>query len=183
MSEAGPTSSSAACSGDMYSGVPMTTPEVVSRWMAPGILARPKSARIGVPSLVMRTLEGLMSRWRIPCACRWSGALPRGAQRAHHRAQLHRLADAVGECSAVDQLEHQVRGAVVIAVVKDFEDVLVLEAGDRSRLLLKALAIARLLGEEVGEHLDRHVPVEGGVVGAVDRGHATAADPLHEPVR
>ena len=43
--------SSAACSGDMYSGVPITVPELVSLRIEPAIRARPKSASTGVPSL------------------------------------------------------------------------------------------------------------------------------------
>ena len=66
--------SSAACSGDMYSGVPITVPELVSLRSEPAILASPKSARTGVPSLWRRMFDGLMSRCRMPCACAWSSA-------------------------------------------------------------------------------------------------------------
>ncbi len=54
------------CSGDMYSGVPRTMPLAVSFLTEAAILARPKSARTGVPSGRMRMFEGLMSRWSTP---------------------------------------------------------------------------------------------------------------------
>jgi len=57
---------------------------------------------------------------------------------------------AIGQGPAFDQLEHEIGGPVVIAVVEDFEDVRMLQAGDRSRLLLEAFAVVGLVGEEVG---------------------------------
>jgi hypothetical protein len=67
-----------ACSGDIYSGVPiicaMLVNSVLSVNSCPSALAMPKSitSTTGVVSCRdTRTLDGLMSRWTIPfwCAC------------------------------------------------------------------------------------------------------------------
>src|SRR4029453_12676268 len=67
-----------ACSGDMYSSVPMIAPNPVTRVLSvracPAALATPKSITLGAgpPSQgATRTLEGLRSRWMTPfwCAC------------------------------------------------------------------------------------------------------------------
>src|SRR2546428_12741179 len=57
-----------------------------------------------------------------------------------------------------------------------------LQPGDGARFLLETLAVVGLVGEEVGEVLDGHEPVEGGVVGPEDGRHATAADPFHNAI-
>ena len=66
-----------ACSGDMYSGVPMMEPARVSRFAsgAPGPLAMPKSSTFtkSVPSFrrSTKTFSGFRSRWTMP---RWWAA-------------------------------------------------------------------------------------------------------------
>src|SRR5206468_4852167 len=100
----------------------------------------------------------------------------------HRLTQLHGLAEPVRQGSSLDELEHQVGEVVLVAEVEDLQDVRMLETGDRPRLLLEALAVERVVGEEVGEDLDRHVAVESGVVGAVDGRHAAAADALEQTV-
>ncbi len=104
-------------------------------------------------------------------------------EQADHLPQLDRLADAVGQGPALDQLQHEIGGAVVVAVVEDLQDVRVLQPGDGAGLLLEALAIVGLVGEEVGQDLDRDETIQGGVVGAEDGRHAAAADPLHDAIR
>ena len=97
-------------------------------------------------------------------------------------AQVHRLAEAVGKRPALDQLQDQVGDAVLAAEVEDLEDVRMLQPRDRAGFLLEALSVVGVVGEEVGQHLDRDVAVQRRVVGAVDRGHAAAADALQHPV-
>ncbi len=104
-------------------------------------------------------------------------------QQRHHFLQVHRGAHPFGERAALDQLEHEEGNPVLVAEVEDLEDVGMLETGDRPRLLLEPLAIGRFVGEDVGQDLDRHVAIEGGVVGAVDRSHAATTDSLQDPVR
>ena len=70
-----------ACSGDMYAGVPTTTPASARLWSVRSnsvALATPKSMTFGVgrPSTsVTRTLPGFRSRWMIPfwwaCCTAW----------------------------------------------------------------------------------------------------------------
>ena len=67
----------AACSGDMYSGVPIAMPGLVSRRSraasASVVFAMPKSSTLttsAAPSRVIRkTFSGFRSRWTMPCAC------------------------------------------------------------------------------------------------------------------
>ena len=71
--------SAAACSGDMYAGVPIDVPICVS--VPPGASARaalsafamPKSVTTAEPP-VRSTLSGLMSRWTIPRSCAYASA-------------------------------------------------------------------------------------------------------------
>ena len=100
----------------------------------------------------------------------------------HRLAQLQGLAEPVRQGPSLDQLEDQVGDVVLVAEVEDLQDVRVLEAGDRPRLLLEALAVDRVVGEEVGKDLDRHVAVEGGVVCAVHGRHSSPADALEQTV-
>jgi hypothetical protein len=63
--------SPAACSGDMYVGVPIAMPVAVRR-ESPSLMARamPKSVTIGRPLCwSIRMLSGLMSRWMTPRSC------------------------------------------------------------------------------------------------------------------
>ncbi len=60
----------AACSGDMYRGVPMTWPVIVRLSSSLSTsLARPKSVTLIRPLLSIRMLPGLMSRWTTPLSC------------------------------------------------------------------------------------------------------------------
>ncbi len=68
MSAGGPTFSlSAACSGAMYSAVPNSVPLRVLMSEPVKSLATPKSQMVGSPSSLSNTLDGLRSRWTIPC--------------------------------------------------------------------------------------------------------------------
>jgi hypothetical protein len=52
----------------------------------------------------------------------------------------------------------------------------VLEPGNGPRLLLEALAVTLVFGEEIGQDLDCDVAIEGSVVGAIHGRHPAAAD-------
>ena len=54
-------------------------------------------------------------------------------------------------------------------------DVRVVQAGDGLRLALEPLLQIRVGGECLGQHLERHVPVERGIAGAVDLAHSALA--------
>ena len=57
------------------------------------------------------------------------------------------------------------------------------EACDRPCLLLKALAVRRIVGEELGPHLDCDVAIEGRMIRAMYGCHTASADSLDQPVR
>ena len=57
-----------ACSGDIYSGVPITVPAIVRPPELPSVpRAKPKSVRKTQSSSVTIIFEGLMSRWMTFC--------------------------------------------------------------------------------------------------------------------
>src|SRR5213595_3479392 len=60
------------CSGDMYDGVPITMPVIVS--VVVSMRAMPKSATLSVPLEVRIRLAGLISRWTTPRTCANSSA-------------------------------------------------------------------------------------------------------------
>src|SRR5690606_37259413 len=64
----------------------------------------------------------------------------------------------------------------------DADDVGMVEAGDRARLVLEA-APADLVAERFGEHdLDRHFAAERKLLAHVDRGHAARPDDAHQAI-
>ena len=103
-------------------------------------------------------------------------------ERVHRLAKVHRGANPVGQGAALDELEDEVGQASLIPEVENFQDVGVLQAGHRARLLLEPFAVLRVLGEEVGEDFDRDVSVEARVISPVHGCHAAAADALHHAV-
>src|SRR5919199_719442 len=58
-------------SGAMYAGVPRIVPDVVMP-VASAAEAMPRSVSFASPVRSMRMFAGLMSRWMMPRACRWS---------------------------------------------------------------------------------------------------------------
>src|SRR5512140_369679 len=93
------------CSGDMYCGVPNTTPAWVFMRSPSSSFATEKSSsftKSGEPAMFSRnTLSGLMSRWMMPIECASaSDALQRIAQRlaveelhGHEQAAVLRLTE------------------------------------------------------------------------------------------
>ena len=73
MSERRSDSRPSTCSGDMYSGVPMTLPSAVTPWV-PTARAIPKSRILAFPSLSIMMLPGLRSRWTMPAS--WASLRP-----------------------------------------------------------------------------------------------------------
>lgn len=109
----------------------------------------------------------------------------RGAERGEHgfqdvegRAGLERaaLAQHVAQGAARDVLHREVHIRAVRALVEHSDDVGVREARDGLRLADEALHEAGVRGEARVHHLEREHPVEPGVHGAVDRGHAADRD-------
>ena len=73
MSERRSESLPSTCSGDMYSGVPMTLPSAVTPCV-PTARAMPKSRILALPSLSIMMLPGLRSRWTMPAS--WASESP-----------------------------------------------------------------------------------------------------------
>jgi hypothetical protein len=94
----------------------------------------------------------------------------------HLRQRQRPLGEAVGERLPLEQLHHQVIGAVVVADVVKRADVRVVEVGDRACLALETGADFRVRGEVGRQHLDRDVTTQAGIPGAVDLAHAARTE-------
>ena len=115
------------------------------------------------------------------------GALERATDldRVRHglgQRQAPEAPDALLERLALDVLEDDVGGAVVLAGVDHGDHMRVVELRHGARLAPEALELVGILGDVPVHQLDRHPALEGGVEGPVDRGHAARPDLLFEPV-
>ena len=144
----------------------------------------PKSATLTWPSLAIRTLPGLMSRWTMPRA--WAAASPWATPapiRATWRGgSVPAPAQDRRQVLAVDELHDDERPARVLAVVVDGDDVRVVERGGGLGLLAETrgeVGVAQVLGTE---QLEGDVAAEPGVVGAVDGRHPAAAKELDQAI-
>src|SRR5262249_46988937 len=70
----------------------------------------------------------------------------------------------------------------VAAAVVDVHHVRVLQAGGGRSLAPEALHELLVLREAPVQDLQRHLPPEVGVLGAVDVGHPAGADPVQDPI-
>ena len=66
------------------------------------------------------------------------------------------------------------------ADVVDGQDVGMGETGDRERFPFESLHASPIAGQRGRQHLDRHVPLESWIVGAVDGAHAARAEQIHD---
>jgi hypothetical protein len=87
-----------------------------------------------------------------------------------------------GQVLAVDQLHDHVGAATVGAVVEDAGDVRVQQGGRVAGLAPEALDELGVLGQLLGQDLDRHDAPEHLVVGPVHGAHAAPGQPLAEQV-
>ena len=101
----------------------------------------------------------------------------------HVRHQLDRVApgqwaarQAGAQVLAFQQLDHRDRLAIDERELVNGHDVRVRNRGDRSCLVLEALPHLHIVGEMVGQHLERDVAAQPRVAGAIDLTHATGAD-------
>ncbi len=107
-------------------------------------------------------------------------------EHVHGGARRHRpaVAQQLGARVPVDELhdDELARRVAVRAEVEDLHDVRVHEPRGGERLALEARHEARVLGQVLGEQLDRHVALQPGVERELDRGHAADAEAAVEPV-
>jgi hypothetical protein len=88
-----------------------------------------------------------------------------------------------GEVLAVHQLPHdELVAALVLAEVEHRDDVRMAQGRGGPRLVAEPGDEVGILPELGPQDLHRHVPLQLGVACAVDRGHATLAQELHEAV-
>ena len=94
------------------------------------------------------------------------------------------LAQQIGGGGPVDVLHDDVVAVAlrILAGVEHLDDVRVLEPGGRERLAPEARDEVLVLGEVLGEQLDRHRALEHRVGGQEDRRHAARAEPAVDPV-
>ena len=143
----------------------------------------PKSVTLARPSAVDQHVLRLHVAVHEPVGV---GARERAADldRVGHRLGHRQPAeppDAVLQRLALDVLEDDVGGAVVLAGVDHRDDVGVVELRHRAGLAPEALELVRVGGDVPVHQLDRHPALERGVEGAVDGRHPAGADLLLEP--
>ena len=141
------------------------------------------STSLARPCGVRMMFDGLMSRWTTPRRDAWTRALAicsatSTASPDRQRAgRLHPLADR----HALDVFEGDVMEHAVLADAEDPGDVLVVELGGRSALLVESLDDLGVDGLVGGEQLEGDLAVELGIQGTEDRPHPPDADGLLEP--
>src|SRR5712691_5363571 len=107
----------------------------------------------------------------------------------HGRQHLERIRDrhdaveAVRQRASVHELANDVGHAFLFPVGEHGEDVVVSKLGNRDRFDLEANPVVLVLGEEIGQDLDRYVAGKGLLISLVDRGHASAAYLLDDQIR
>ncbi len=143
--------------------------------------AMPKSRIFARPSCVRKMFSGLMSRWMTPLSCAaerpsaiWLAiSVARGAASGPD-------AQTFGERLPLEELRDGVGDVAVHPGVVDREDVRVVQGRDGARLALESTQAVLVVGAAFGQHLQRHVPVQPRVAGAVDLAHAPLADGSHD---
>ena len=103
-----------------------------------------------------------------------AGDLDRVGDRLVDRQAAH-AADALLERLALDVLEDDVGAALVLAGVDHADDVRMAELGDRAGFAAEALELVGVRRDLAVHELDRDLPLERLVEGAVNRRHASGA--------
>ena len=88
---------------------------------------------------------------------------------------LREDSEAVAESVAFDVLEYEIPGALVFLHAVDARDIGVIELGQAFGLAFEPLQPRGILGKQLGQRLDRHVPLEARIAGEVHHAHAAAA--------
>jgi hypothetical protein len=96
--------------------------------------------------------------------------------------ELSALFHLVRKRGSLDTLHDDERPAVVLADVKDLDDVGMGELGGETRLPEEAVVKAGRVSEVLGENLDRDAPLELSIACEVDGGHAAAPKDTLDPV-
>ena len=91
--------------------------------------------------------------------------------------------EVLAQVGAIDVAHGDVVVAVRLVGLVDRDDVRVVDASGHARFAYKALAEALVLRELGREQLERHLPAEVHVLGAVDDAHAATPYVVLDPVR
>ena len=129
-------------------------------------------------------LPGFRSRCTMPARCALSSALGylnRDRERPIERQRAS--CEPLGQRLALEILHDQEVNPVLAADVMERADVRMIQRGDGARLTLEALASLGIVGDLRRQDLDRHVPTEPGVAGAVDLAHPARAEPRVDLIR
>ena len=89
---------------------------------------------------------------------------------------------ALRERDPFDELHHQKVDAVLLLEAVDARDVRMVERGRDACLAPEAREPFRVSLHRVGQHLDRHVPSQSGIVRAVDFAHPSDPETRHDLV-
>src|SRR5829696_9723981 len=143
----------------------------------------PKSITFTSPPAVSMMLLGLMSRWRIPARCAMSSpsatAAAIRAASAGGRAPSRRSRSVKVWPSSSSRTRN---GASPSTKSNTRDDIGVVQLGRGSGFAAESPQRHRVIGQFLGQDLDRDPAAEQGVVGFPDLAHAAGVDPSHGPV-
>jgi hypothetical protein len=94
---------------------------------------------------------------------------------------LPQLLDDRGQGLSVDELHGIVMHAVLAADGEDRHDAGVVQVRRGPRLVVEALELPRVERRRERQHLERHAPSQGHLLGLVDDPHAPLAELAHDP--
>ena len=95
---------------------------------------------------------------------------------------MGRPCDAVFQRRAVEELHHDEGPAVFLANVVDGADVGMIERRGRPGLTPETLKSQRIVGQIIGQELQRHKAAQARVFGLIDDAHTAAAEPFQDAV-
>ena len=101
----------------------------------------------------------------------------------HHVAHRQSaLPQAVPQCLTLDELGDDVRTAIDLAEIVHDDDVRVVQTRRGPGFLMKPPQPTAVGCEVRRQELERHRPIESGVVSKIDLAHAACAQPRHQPI-
>ncbi len=90
------------------------------------------------------------------------------------------LKQAIGQCSNLEERHHQIGEALFLTVVLNGDDIGMPQIGEHLGLEAKALLEIGIFREMRSDDFDGYETVAFPIVGAIDRGHAAAANLLQD---
>ena len=172
MSEAGESGRPASCSGDAY--------DTIGDDASPSAAERnPEVVQVGVAVTIDEDV--LRLDVAVDHAAAVGGPQGAGDLTEHRRGAIRGQRaepEGVGQAAGVDETHDEVGGAGFAPVVVERDDVRVLESGDQLGLRFEAADERRVVGQLGTDDLDRHLPADDRLVGAVDRTEGAASELL-----